>query len=411
VRIVAVSPRVGFPPRIGSSVRTHGLLRVLAERHEVRLFSQTRLRYARLCRTREDVRITGSFLERRYRDPLAALVTELSERTWLSAPALCGVALRLRRPQDLRRWLRSADVVLVAFPWQLAFCRRTSPAVPIVLDAHNVEATKFASYAAACGDPASARPWLRWIERVERAAVADADLVTAVSPEDRDALVARYGVDPARVVTIPNGADTARYRPVGRDASRAAKERLGLADRPVVVFVGADVPPNRVGLGWVRRTAAALPGATFLVVGAVAKPERRGNVVATGVVDDLRPVLAAADVALCPIEHGGGTKVKLLEAFAAGLPTVAFAAAVHGLRARDGEHVVVVDRDVAAIARALEALFADAPRAERLGRAAAALVARHYDWRTIGLALDDHLRRLVALPGRRVVRQAAGDRA
>ena len=62
----------------------------------------------------------------------------------------------------------------------------------------------------------------------------------------------------------------------------------------------------------------------------------RDAVVATGLLDDFGVALAAADFALCPIEFGGGTKIKLLEGLAAGLPTVAFAEALHGLDL-DGE--------------------------------------------------------------------------
>ncbi len=147
-----------------------------------------------------------------------------------------------------------------------------------------------------------------------------AELVIAVSDADRDLFVAHYAADPARVVVAPNGADTDTYTPSDDRARRRAKRRLGLPDKPTVIFAGGDVAPNRAGLRHVERLANLTDRFTFLVVGPVARPRRGGNVVATGFVEDLRLHLQAADLAICPIEHGGGTKIKLLEALAAGLP-------------------------------------------------------------------------------------------
>ena len=216
--------------------------------------------------------------------------------------------------------------------------RRLSPArpdVPVVLATHNVEAAKFAGYAEAAGAPATSRIWLRRIEELERRAVQRADLVLAVSDADRSELIRLYDLDPSRVVEIRNGADTTRYSPAAPATKRAARRALGLPERPTVLFAASDVPPNRAGLAWVERLARRAGHMTFLVTGTVAAPSRNG-IVATGLVEDFGLALAAADYALCPIEFGGGTKIKLLEGLAAGLPTVAFAESLHGL-ALDGE--------------------------------------------------------------------------
>src|SRR5207244_1809158 len=113
---------------------------------------------------------------------------------------------------------------------------------------------------------------------------------------------------------------------------------------PTVLFAGSGIPPNRPGLTWLRRLAAAERRFTFLAIGNVAgKPRVDGNLIIAGFVPDTRPYLAAADFSLVPVEHGGGTKIKLLEALAAGLPTVAFPEAVEGLAVRDREHVLLAE--------------------------------------------------------------------
>ena len=395
MRILDVSPRVAYPAVSGSRVRVLGLLRPLSRRHEIRQFSQVRWQDLGSQRAPQEVRISPSYLEHRWADPAASLLCEVSERAWVRAPVLAGAALRLRRPAVLRELLRWADVTLVEFPWQFGFCRRPRPRGPLVLASHNVEALKFPQYALAAGKVIRRGPWLRYIERAEAEAVAGADLILAVSPADRLEFIERYGADPSRVVVVPNGADTEAYRPADPEARRAAKRELGLPDRPTVIFTGANVPPNWAGLRWVLRLASRTDRFTFLVVGHLSRPRREANVVATGPVPEMAPWFRSADMAVCPIRFGGGTKIKLLESMAAGLPTVAFAESIHGLDVKEGEHLLVAGRSEAEWLAALHLLADDSGLAHRLGRAAAAFVARHHDWSRISEELETALLRLV----------------
>lgn len=391
MRILDVSPRVVHPATRGSSVRAANLLRALAERHEVRQLSQARLSHRGDPEgARGHFAVTPSYAELRTAAPVATAATELGARSWVRAPILSGAGLG--RSPRLRALIDWADVVLVEFPWQFAACRRARSDVPIVLAGCNVEAAKFADYAVASGSPRTAPIWLRVIEQLERRAVQGADLVLAVSDADRDELIRRYSPASQRVVTVPNGADTTRYRPTPPGARRAARASLGLPDRPTVLFAGADVPPNRAGLTWVRRLAAQAPQLTFLVTGAVAPPSRDG-IVATGLLEDFGIALAAADFALCPIEFGGGTKIKLLEGLAAGLPTVAFAEALHGLDV-DGA-VLAAPKSERGLLQALDRL-ADPAVARELSRRGRDWVVDRYDWRAIARRLEVHLEDLVA---------------
>lgn len=381
MRILDVSPRVSYPPERGSNVRAAALLDRLAIRHDVRAFAQARLG------------TPGGLhgCEWRHDNPLACLLTEAAVRGWPAAPLPAGTALRLTRPSRLRRLLSWADVALVEFPWQFAACRAAGTRGPLVLAAHNVEAEKFRSYADALGiSSLRARPWLKAIDRMETVAVRGADLVLAVSQADRAGLCARYDVDPARVVVVPNGAELRK-----RGSATAAREDLGLPAKPVVLFAGADVPPNRVGLSWVREVAMRCPELTFVVVGRVAEPGRAGNLVCTGLVESMGPYLDAADVAICPIAYGGGTKVKLLEAMGAGIPVVAFEHSAGGIGACDGEDLLVAEEDADALATALRRLARDRDLARRIGAAGRALVAEEFDWDRIALRLEAALGQLV----------------
>jgi glycosyltransferase involved in cell wall biosynthesis len=193
-------------------------------------------------------------------------------------------------PRLLREWLGWADVALIEFPWQFAYCRLAAPALPMVFMSHNVEVLTRTSNAGAAGVNARRSPVLALVRRQERFALARADLVICVSEPDRAYFVERFGVDPARAAVIPSGADTDRVRPVGDDERQELGRTLGLPDARTVVFMsGAAKVPDVEGLKWVRRVAERRPELTFLVLGGIsAVPYREGNVIATGKVPDVR---------------------------------------------------------------------------------------------------------------------------
>lgn len=395
MHIADVSPRIVNPVVFGSSVRTGALLERLGERHEVRCLAQ-----GRAGTPPGTTQITAGWSEERLTGFGGRFLTEAGIRAWPAAPIPAGAALRLAGRARLRDVLAWADVALVEFPWQFAACRRAAPpGLPIVLNSMNVEADKFASYARATDvGRIRAWPWLRAVAAIERAAVRDAALVFAVSPDDRRRFVERYDADPDRIVVIANGADVERHRPANPARRAHARRVLGLPERPTAAFVGSSAPPNRVALGWVRELARDCPDVTFVIAGDVCPPSREANVVALGVVEDAAPVFAAADASLCPIEHGGGTKIKLLESLAAGLPTVAFAEALRGTDAQPGEHVIVTEKDAGALSAAVQRVLGDPLLAARLGAAARRLAIERYSWDAIALRLHAALEGLAAGP-------------
>jgi glycosyltransferase involved in cell wall biosynthesis len=240
---------------------------------------------------------------------------------------------------------------------------------------------------------------------LERRAVLDADLVLAVSPEDRDEFARFYGADAEKIAVIPNGADVDLYYPADEATRSALRSRLKLPAGPIVIFPALHRQTQILeALKWVRLAAARLPEVTFLITGAVAKrPRVEGNLLFTGFVKDFASHLRSADCLLCPIDLGGGTKIKLLEAAAAGLPIVAFAEAIHGTTFHSGEHLLVVEKSVEALAAAVRLLLDDADTAKRMGASARAHAVRHYDWGRIAQTMESSLLGLIESPRRRQV--------
>ncbi len=397
MRILDVAPRHSWPPVRGSMVRMYNLLRHLAPAHDVRQFSVAVSRPFPRGPDRM-VSIQPRYCEYQYRSRAAALLSQAAERSWVCAPLLSGAVLRGFRPKLLLQWLRWADLVLVEFPWQFGFCRaHAAPGTPVVYASHNVEAAKFRSYADAQGVRGVRRDlWLRYIDRVERDAVKRADLVLTVSPEDRLDMMAHYSAGNPRVLSVPNGADTELYRPVDWRRKEALKLDLGLPPKPLITFAGTAVPPNVAGLDWVRRLAASTDRFTFAVIGALySSPLRDGNFVATGIIEDYSAWLQAADISVCPIQYGGGTKLKLLEAMSAGLPVVAFAESIHGTAMEPGRHVIIAGKSVPELLAQINLLAGRRDMRQRIGVAARDFIVVNHDWRAIAGGLEQALIQLV----------------
>ncbi|RME68267.1 MAG: glycosyltransferase, partial [Alphaproteobacteria bacterium] len=159
---------------------------------------------------------------------------------------------------------------------------------------------------------------------------------------------------------------------------------------PVVAFTGAmDYWANVDAVSWFvsgvwPRLRAVHPHARFFIVGgkpaaAVQALARQPGVVVTGRVDDVRPYLKAADVAVAPMRVARGVQNKVLEAMAMGLPVVTTPAGLEGIDARAGEHLLVA-ADAGAFAQAVLDMLADAKRAAAIGQAARARAVARYGW-------------------------------
>jgi glycosyltransferase involved in cell wall biosynthesis len=221
------------------------------------------------------------------------------------------------------------------------------------------------------------------LARSEAALLPQVDL--NVTASEVDAALLQELAPSARFATIPNGVDTEFFTPSGNDAGAGC------------VFVGGTTWfPNRDGLEWFA--AEILPemrraGITAPVewVGRVTDAERTefaplSGFSFTGYVDDIRPHVRAAACFIAPLRVGGGTRLKILDAWAMGMPVVATSIACEGLDAVPGENILVAD-DVAGFVAAVSRVLADPALGARLGAAARTTVERTYSWNVLGAKL------------------------
>jgi glycosyltransferase involved in cell wall biosynthesis len=178
------------------------------------------------------------------------------------------------------------------------------------------------------------------------------------------------------------GIDTARY-----DFSPGGREPF------TMLFLGSfRHPPNIVALDWfvnevLPRIVAVRPEARLVVVGSDAPPrqpdaDRAPAIEIRGFVEDIREPLSRYAAFVCPVRTGSGVRVKLLEAFASGIPVISTRIGAEGLARQDGELCLLADQPEAFAEKVLR-VFDDAPRAAEMAARARAEVVANWDMAAI----------------------------
>jgi glycosyltransferase involved in cell wall biosynthesis len=172
-----------------------------------------------------------------------------------------------------------------------------------------------------------------------------------------------------------------------------------------MLFVGSfRHDPNRAALDWfvhqvLPLIAAREPRAHLAIVGSDPPPahtyaDYAANLEMLGAVADIREPLERFAIFVCPVLSGSGVRVKLLEAFAAGIPVVSTAVGAEGLAAEDGRLCALADSPEAFAARVIE-LFADPAEAAAMAARARAEVEANWAMDVLTRNLVDGYRRLV----------------
>lgn len=228
----------------------------------------------------------------------------------------------------------------------------------VVLFQHNLETVIWRRHASTAPDPArklyfgmQARRMFNWERRMCRAA----DRVIAVSPQDAAAMQKLFGVE--KVSTIPTGVDVEFFRRPPQVPPQAD-----------IVFLGSmDWMPNIDGVQYFVREILPLirkrlPACTLAVVGRApsaaiqALAEAHSAIQVTGTVPDVRPWLWGAKVSVVPLRIGGGTRLKIYEAMAAGTATVSTSIGAEGLQVDHPANIRLADTPSAFAEQCIELL-------------------------------------------------------
>ncbi len=280
--------------------------------------------------------------------------------------------------------------VILALEVGIAHYIPADAAAPCVLD--QVEVSSFVREAR---ESASLKKRLRLGLMVAKFRAHVASLVprfacwTAVSALERDAIIKLIGPRAApKIDIVPNGVDLDYNAPSGENNY----------DPNAVIYNGAlSFYANRQAVDHFVGDILPLiqrkrPDAHLLVTGrtetlAPDDPLRGNSAVSlTGYVQDIRPVVQGACVCVVPLRQGGGTRLKILEAMALGVPVAATPNAAEGINAVSGEHMVIADAP-SQFADAVLRLMDSPDERALIARGGRCLVEAQYDWRALGAQL------------------------
>ena len=257
----------------------------------------------------------------------------------------------------------------------------------VVYDWHNIESELMQRYSSSA--PSWAAAWYasvtaRRLEALEKRILMESFGHLVCSERERDRL---RGIAPdARIAVIENGVDARAFR-------EAASPELAWR----IVFVGSmGYRPNVEGAVWFARNAwpaihRRFPHWRLTLVGSDPAPavialRELGGVEVTGAVEDVRPYYREALAAIVPLRTGGGTRLKILEAMAAGTPVVSTALGAEGLAITPGVNSLLAETPEEWLAQ-LAALSAQGELWHRLSCSGRELARSRYDWELLGESL------------------------
>jgi glycosyltransferase involved in cell wall biosynthesis len=207
------------------------------------------------------------------------------------------------------------------------------------------------------------------------------------------------GISPAsRVRVVPNGVDCTYFHPPSKGYERNPAR---------IVFTGAMgySPNSDAAVYFIDEVMPILrkkiQGICFSVVGRdpptelVALGRRWSDVIVTGKVPDVREHVWGARIFVVPIRKGAGTRLKVLEAFAMGIPAVSTSLGAEGIEFTPGQDLLLAD-DPASMAERIVELLQNPSRCEAIGKRAMALARSRYDWKAVTEDLRESYERLAA---------------
>lgn len=380
MRLLFLTGRLPHPPNRGDRLRAYHFLRVLSREHQITLLSFI-----------ADDRETGNIGPLR---PFCEDIQLVHRGQWQST-ATTGLNIWRRQPLQslyyhspvmqgavdrlLARGRYDAVYVHLFRMAQFVASRRQPYRILDLTDAISSEIERSLPY--------RDRMWrliyrmeLPRLQRYERDIIRQFDETWLISETERRHLLGNSSDN--RIVIVPNGVETERYRPSTR-----------MTNEPVLIFVGhmgvfhnidaAEFLAREI-LPRVRET---IPAARLDIVGAepatqVQQLASLAGVRVLGHVPDLNAALNDATVFVAPLRFAAGIQNKVLEAMAAGLPVVTTSYVNTGLEAEADRHLLIAD-EPEALAAAVVSLLQNANLRRKLGRDGRGFVLRRYRWEDV----------------------------
>jgi glycosyltransferase involved in cell wall biosynthesis len=401
MRILWVSHIIPYPPKSGVHLRSYNLLRAVAMRNEVDLVAFVQEPWLEIFyKSREEaIEDCGRHLRQFCRSVRFVSIEKLARPLGKVRTALEGLffpeCYTITWLQGNAAWKLFADLSqsetydLVHFDTlSLAPFRPLFSKIPATLGHHNVESQILHRRAE---NEASWLKRLYFNQESRRVRSYEARVAYSfarhIACSELDCERLRTIAPRISAVTIPNGVDVEYFRPSGVAPTNKS-----------LIFVGSlnwypnvDAVLFLLGQVW-PLLQARVPDARLDIVGSAPPASvlrlasSLTNVRVHGFVNDVRPLIEGAAVYVCPIRDGGGTKLKLLDAFAMEKCVVAHPISCEGIEVISQRHVLLAET-ASAFADSIQTVLENRTLRESLGKAARELVVNSYSFAQIGRQL------------------------
>jgi glycosyltransferase involved in cell wall biosynthesis len=398
MKILWLSHFVPYPPKGGQLQRSHNLLKQAAKRHDVHLVS---LNQKNLLSTPENIKEANDELSKICRRVEFFPIT--SDRSIFHWYVMTALNYFSSLPYDCK-WLYNKKLHLFLknlsiqgkfdlihidtigmFQYVLLF-----PQIPIVLNHHNIESSMMSRRVENESNKFKRFYFLKESEKLkeyERNVCPKCTMNLVVS--DLDALRLKENVGSVNIAVVSNGVDLEYFQPQNPVRSNDggfifAGTMDWYPNRAAVLFFLSEILPK------LREDNIDLP---VTIVGKnpfkelIAFAEKDSQITAPGFVNDVRPYLDSANIYVCPIHDGGGTRLKILDALAMGKTLVATGLAVEGLDLVEEEHYLRAESASDFVVQ-IKRLINDNNLSSKISLQGRRFIENVYSWEIIGEKMD-----------------------
>ncbi len=392
MKVLMLTPYLPYPPSSGGQVRSYNLIKNLAKKHQITLFSLIKSEEEKKYIFELEKFCREVFVFRRPRKPWT--IRNILRTGFGFYPFLVVRNLSSEEKKMVSKKLLEEKFDLIHAETFYTMPHIPETKIPILLVDQTIEFQVYQHYA----DSSSfwfIKPFLYldvfkikfWEVRFWRKATR----VVAVSENDKKKMLM---LEPnLRVDVVPNGA--------GEDLLNLWEKRRIDFKKPIVFFQG--------NFSWLQNTEAArilakeifpkikekIPKAVCRIAGQGADEKisdlRRGEIEICDLdifdTEGVKKFYSEATVFVAPLKGPGGTRLKILGAMAAGVPVVTSRVGIEGIEAKEGKEVLLRD-EVLEMAEAVVSLIKNPDLYRKLTRNARKLIEEKYSWPKISQKLD-----------------------
>jgi len=392
MKVLVIDEEVPYPLNSGKRLRTFNLLKNLSPKHDI-LF---------ICREYEDGE--GIYSQALEDIGIKTIVVHHPIRKKVGIKFLFALFFNIfsKYPYTVashfsNELIKELNIIKQKEKFDVIHCEWTPYAIntmsihdiPIVVDAHNVEAMIWQRYYEIESNPfKKGYLYLQWKKMLnfEKVTFNKFNKIVAVSQNDKK-IISQF-VDEDKIRVVDNGVDTDYFSSLGNDEDNFSLIFSGAMDwRPNVdamFFFLDEIWPNIL---------SSHPICSLTIVGRnplqVLKDRIKNttSVTLTGTVDDVRPYIDRSSIFIVPLRVGGGSRLKILEALSMKKPVVSTSIGAEGLDVENGKDIIIAD-DTGSFTKAIELLFNDSQLRRTLGNAGRTLVEDKYQWKVISDKLE-----------------------